>query len=73
MTVTTLGVPHTPQPVTHAGAWEAWADYKRRISNLEAAGYQRGREVGKYGGTEWAQPLTRGSETVTVRLEAPPG
>jgi hypothetical protein len=69
--VTTLGVPEPPQPAAHETAREAWADYRHRISDLMAAGYKRGPEGGRYGGTEWSQRLTRGAETATVRLETP--
>jgi hypothetical protein len=66
--VTTLGVPDPPPSSTHQTAREAWAEYRRRVSDLTAAGYQRGVEAGHYGGTEWSQRLMRGSETATVRL-----
>jgi hypothetical protein len=68
-TVTTIGLSKVTDPTEHGRAAAAWADYHKRVGDLEADGYRRRQETSRYGWC-WTQTLTLADTTVTVRLDA---
>ena len=71
--VTTDGVEATPETCEYPDARSALDAYYARTRQLSAAGYVHdGEELVVYG-RRWSRSFVRGTQRVTVRLDAPPG